>query len=409
MPWHREAAVTGMGLLTPAGLTPDDTWDALCRGRGLARKDPELAGLPIDIACRVPSFDPFTELGRPLARRMDRFTQLAITAARRAVADAKLDPSTWNAARVGVVLGVGSNSLHTYVREFTHLGQDQPTHVSPMALPRSVPNMAAGEVGIALGARGPNFTVSSACASGATALGVARDLIAAGTCDIVLAGGSESALSRMTVTCFAQMRALSARTHHPEQACRPFDTQRDGLVLSEAAAVLVLEDPDHAVRRRVHLRARLRGYGASADAHHPVAPHPEGDGAAAAMHAALADAACTPADIDHVNAHGTATRAGDAAEACALLRLFNRNPPPVTAPKSVLGHSLGATGAVEAAITVLTLERQHVPPTANLVSQDPGQELDIVHDRPRPVPMNAAMTSSFGFGGQNAVLVFTTA
>lgn len=400
-----EAAVTGIGMITPAGHHTSTTWTTMCAGKSLARSDPGLAGLPVDISCRV-DFDPVAVHGRRLARRLDRFSQLALVAAREAVTDAKIDPATWDADRIGVILGVGSNSLETYVREFSLLGQDQPALVSPLALPRSVPSMAAAEIAIDLGLRGPNFTVASACASGATALGVARDLIASGTCDIVLAGGCESARSRMTATCFTQMRALSRRG--PEVASRPFDTDRDGFVLSEGAAVLVLEHPDHALARGAHTRARLRGYGATSDAHHPVAPHPEGRGAERALRAALADAGCAPSDVDHVNAHGTSTPAGDSAEARALLRVFGGTPPPVTAPKSVLGHSLGASGAIEAALTVLTLEEQLIPPTANLSRQEAGLELDVVTGVPRPARLSTAVSNSFGFGGQNAALLFTT-
>ncbi|MER5930879.1 beta-ketoacyl-[acyl-carrier-protein] synthase family protein [Streptomyces sp. NPDC002054] len=403
-----EVAVTGIGMITPAGHDPEETWAGVCDGRGLAGTDPALAGLPVDISCRITGFDPDAVLGRRLARRVDPFIQYALHAARQAVTDAKLDPATWDAGRVGVILGVGSNSLDRYVREFTLIGEGRARRVSPLALPRSVPNMAAAEVALDLGARGPGFTVSSACASGGTALGVAADLIAAGRCDIVLAGGSESGCTPGTATCFQQMHALSRRTGAPAAASRPFDADRDGFVLSEGAAVLVLERPAHALARGAHTRAVLRGHATTGDAHHPVAPHPEGAGAEAAMRAALAHAGLGPGDIDQVNAHGTSTPAGDAAEALALLRLFGRTPPPVTAPKGVLGHSLGAAGAVEAALTVLSLERRQIPPTANLGRQDPGRELDVVTGRPRPAAMSAALSNSFGFGGQNTVLVFTT-
>ncbi|MGW0859692.1 beta-ketoacyl-[acyl-carrier-protein] synthase family protein, partial [Streptomyces sp. NPDC002690] len=241
-----EAAVTGIGMITPAGANAIATWDAVCAGKSLARRDPVLAGLPVDISCPV-GLDPEAALGRRLARRLDRFCQLALEAARQAVADAKLSPATWDADRIGVVLGVSCNSMETYVREFTLLGEDRPHLVSPLALPRSVASMAAAEVALDLGVRGPNFTVTSACASGATALGVARGLIASGACDIVLAGGSESGRSRMAATCFTQMRALSRRG--PEVASSPFDTDRDGFVLSEGAALLVLERPDRALAR----------------------------------------------------------------------------------------------------------------------------------------------------------------
>lgn len=401
-----EAAVTGIGMITPGGSTTDTTWASVCRGRSLARTDSGLAGLPVDISCSVDDFDGDAVYGRRLARRMDRFTHLALAAAQQAVTDAKLDLATWPSPRVAVILGVGSNSLHTYVREFTLLGRNQPRSVSPIALPRSVPSAAAAEVALHLGARGPSFTVASACASGATAIAVAADLVSSGACDIALAGGAESGLSRMTATCFQQMRTLSRRTDAPEHASRPFDIDRDGLVLGEGAAILVLESPRHALRRGSHTRAVLRGHAMSNDAHHPVAPHPGGDGAEQALRGAVQAAGLCPGDIGHVNAQGTSTPAGDTAEALALLRVFGAAPPPVTAPKSILGHALGAAGAIEAALTVLTLEKQLIPPTANLSRQDPGRELDIVTHSPRPARIEAAVTNSFGFGGHNTVLVF---
>ncbi|MFH8609665.1 beta-ketoacyl-[acyl-carrier-protein] synthase family protein [Streptomyces sp. NPDC018029] len=402
-----EIAVTGLGLVTPAGHTAEANWAALCRGRSLAATDPDLAGLPVDFSCRVTDFDAETELGRAPARRLDRFIQFALVAARRAVADARLDRRTWEAERVGVVLGVGSNSLSTYVTEFGHLGAGVPERVSPLALPRSVPSMAAGEVAIDLGVRGPNFTTASACASGATALGVARDLLRSGTCDIVLAGGSESARSRMTATCFTRMRALSRRRAEPALASRPFDAQRDGFVLGEGAGILVLERACAARARRAPVLALLRGYGAGADAHHPVAPHPQGDGAVRAIHTALADAGCGPGDIGHVNAHGTSTPLNDAAEARALVRVFGDDGPPVTASKGVIGHALGAAGAIQAAYTVLALRHAAVPPVANFDGQNGDDKLDIVAGRPRPTRGGVGISCSFGFGGQNAVLLFT--
>ncbi|MFG2192933.1 beta-ketoacyl-[acyl-carrier-protein] synthase family protein [Streptomyces sp. NPDC048639] len=403
-----EVAVTGLGLITPAGSDPDTNWKTLAMGRSLAAKNPEFAGLPVDISCDVPDFEPQLELGPRLTRRLDRFAHLGLIAARRAVEDAGLDIAACRPERVGVVLGVGSNSLRTYVAEFTRLGQGRPTAVSPLALPRSVPNMLAGEIALDTGARGPNFTVSSACASGSTALGVARGMLLGDMCDVILAGGSDS-WSPMTATCFAQMRALSTRVDRPALASRPFDRERDGFVLGEGAAVLVLERLDHAQARGTRSRALLCGYGASADAHHPTAPHPEGAGAEQAVRQALTDTGCAPGDIGHVNAHGTSTRLGDAAEALMLRRVFGGAPPPVTATKSIIGHALGASGAIEAALTVLALERQEVPPTANLTEQDTGHELDIVTGRPRPLNFDLALTTSFGFGGQNAALVFGAA
>ncbi|MEV6579034.1 beta-ketoacyl-[acyl-carrier-protein] synthase family protein [Streptomyces sp. NPDC051582] len=394
-------------MLTPAGCDAETNWKSLCAGRSLAAKNPEFEGLGVDISCDVRDFDAVAELGGRLARRLDRFAHLGLAAARRAVEDADLRVARCPPERVGVVLGVGSNSLRTYVAEFTRLGQDRPAAVSPLALPRSIPSTAAGEIALDVGARGPNFTVSSACASGSNALGVARSLLLGGMCDVVLAGGSES-WSRMTAVCFSQMRALSCRTDAPSLASRPFDCDRDGFVLGEGAAVLVLERLGHAQARGARCRALLCGYGSSADAHHPTAPHPEGAGAEQAVRQALADAGCTPGDIGHVNAHGTSTPLGDAAEAVMLRRVFHGCAPPVTATKSIIGHALGAAGAIEAAATVLALERQEVPPTANVCRQDSGRELNIVTNAPLRADFSRALSTSFAFGGQNAALVFGT-
>ncbi|OKK15675.1 3-oxoacyl-ACP synthase [Streptomyces sp. CB00455] len=403
-----DVAITGLGLVTPAGHTLEENWAALCRGRSLAARDPELVGLPVDFSCQVTGLDAAAGLGPPLARRVGRFIQFALLAARRAVTDAGLPTDVGLGERVGVVLGVGSNCLSTYITEFGHLGADRPVRVSPLALPRSVPSMAAGEVALDLGAQGPNFTTASACASGATAIGVARDLLRSGTCDIVLAGGSESGRSRMTATCFTRMRALSPRRDEPELASKPFDAARDGFVLGEGAAVLVLERAADARARRAEVLALLRGYGAGSDAYHPIAPHPQGDGAVRAIVAALRDAGCSPHDIGHVQAHGTSTPLGDEAEAAALARVFGDTTPPVTASKGVIGHSLGAAGAIQAAYTVLALRHGTVPPTANFQQQDSKHTLDIVAGPPRPVTTHTAVSCAFGFGGQNAVLMLSS-
>ncbi|WFB10678.1 beta-ketoacyl-[acyl-carrier-protein] synthase family protein [Streptomyces sp. LX-29] len=398
-------AVTGLGLVTPGGIGTAATWDTLLTGRSTARRDPLLSGLPVDISCRVADFDPLRQLDPRLGRRLDRFTAMALVAAREAVADADLDPASWPASRVAVVIGVGTASMEQYEAEFHKLAAGLPTKISPIAISRSVPNMAAGEVGMDLDARGPNLAVSTACASGATALGVARDLLRTGSCDIVVAGGSESGCTRVPAACFHQMQALSRRVDDPQGASRPFDADRDGFVLAEGAGMLVLERLADAAARRAPVRARLTGYGASCDAFHFAAPHPDGDGAVAALRTALADAGWHPSDVDHVNAHGTGTRLNDSAEARALHRVFDR-PPPVTALKGALGHSLGATGAIEAACTVLTLQHQLIPPTANLDRVDPDLDLDVVAKAPRPARLKTAISESFGFGGQNAVLAF---
>ncbi|MEU0335106.1 beta-ketoacyl-[acyl-carrier-protein] synthase family protein [Streptomyces sp. NPDC006193] len=404
-------AVTGLGLVTPAGIGRDAAWAGLCAGQSTAAPDPALDGLPVAFSCRVPGLDAAALLGHRLARRLDRFTTFALIAAREAVADARLAPGGWDGAdgvRVGVVMGVGTGSMQGWQAEFDRLAGHTPDRVSPLALPRSVPNMAAAEIALDLGARGPNMVVSTACASGTSAIGLARDWLLSGRCDLVLAGGSESARLRMTAACFAQMRALSRRSAAPHAASRPFDRDRDGFVLGEGAAVLVLERTEDARARGVRPEALLAGFGASCDAHHFTAPRPDGEGAAQALRGALADAGLAPEDIDHVNAHGTATPQGDAAEHNALHRVFHR-PPPVTAVKGTIGHAIGGAGAIEAACTVLTLRHQLIPPTANLDTLDPAMDLDVVVKTPRRRRMRAAVSNSFGFGGQNAVLAFTAA
>ncbi|MEU5239906.1 beta-ketoacyl-[acyl-carrier-protein] synthase family protein [Streptomyces lydicus] len=404
----REVAVTGLGLVTPAGVGVAATWHGLLSGESPAARDPALDGLPVDFCCRVPGFDPAERLGRRLSWRLDRCAAMALVAAREAVADAGLGTDHWDPLRVGVVLGVGTASMERYEEEFAKLASGRATEISPLAIPRSVPNMVAGEVGMDLRVRGPNLTVSTACASGATALGTARQLLLADACDVVVAGGSESLCSRIPAACFHQMGALSRRGDDPAGASRPFDADRDGFVLAEGAGMLVLERAEHARARGARVRSYLAGYGASCDAYHFTAPHPEGRGAAEALSAALGDAGLEPGDIGHVNAHGTSTVLNDRAEALALRQVFRR-PPPVTAVKGALGHAAGGAGAIEAACTVLTLQEQVVPPTANLRCLDPDIELDVVSKVARPVRMAAAVSNAFGFGGQNAVLVFRAA
>jgi len=401
-------AVTGLGLLTPAGIGVEASWEGVLAGQSKAAKDPALEGVAVDFSCRVPGFDAEAQLGRKASRRLDRFVQLALVAAREALSDARLDPSTWDGARVGVVIGCGMGGAATWEAQHARMLAQGPDQVSPLLIPMLVPNMVAGHLAMEFGALGPNLVTATACASGATAIGVARDLLRGGACDIVLTGGTEAGLTPLSIAGFAQMGALSRRVDDPAAASRPFDIGRDGFVAGEAAGILVLERADAAAARRAPVRAHLAGYGASADGHHITAPDPDGAGAARAMRAALADAGLTPADITHVNAHGTSTPLNDAAEARTVKAVIGDHPS-VTSTKGVTGHSLGAAGAIEAAFTVLTVQHGLVPPTANLDAQDPEVDLDVVAKAPREQRVTAAMSDSFGFGGQNAVLVVTPA
>ncbi|MGP4090914.1 beta-ketoacyl-[acyl-carrier-protein] synthase family protein [Streptomyces sp. KR55] len=401
-------AVTGLGLVTAVGIGAEDSWRGVCAGRSAARRNPELEGLPVDISCTVPDFDATKRVGRRSTLVHDRFVQLTVTAAREAVADSGLDPKTWDGARVGVVIGCGLGGVSTWERQHRNLLGEGPGAVSALLIPMLVPNMVAGHLAMEFGATGPNFVTATACASGATAIGAALDLLRDDRCDVVITGGGEAGVSPLIVTGFAQMGALSRRLDEPGAASRPFDADRDGFVIGEGSGVLVLEREVDARARGAHIRARIAGYGASADAHHMTAPDPEGAGIHRALRAALADADVAPGDVDHVNAHGTSTPLNDAAESRALRALLGTEAA-VTSTKGVVGHTLGAAGAIEAALTVLTVETSTVPPTANLENQDPDIDLDIVSKAPLDRRIDVAVSDSFGFGGQNAVLVFTSA
>jgi beta-ketoacyl-acyl-carrier-protein synthase II len=402
------AAVTGLGLVTPAGIGTAASWDGVLAGVSAAATDPNLEGLPVEISCTVPGFDPAELLGRKAARRLDRFVQLAIVAAREALDDAGLDPATWDGARVGVVIGCGMGGAATWEEQHRRFLEHGAGRVSPMLIPMLVPNMVAGHLAMEFGATGPNFVTATACASGATAIGAARDLLRSAACDVVLTGGTEAGVTPLSVSGFAQMGALSTRNDDPRAASRPFDVARDGFVAAEAAGVLVLERPDDAAARGARVHGHVSGYGASADGHHVTAPDPEGSGAERAIRAALADAELAPADVGHVNAHGTSTPLNDVSEARTIGRVFGDGVA-VTSTKGVTGHALGAAGAIEAAFAVLAVQRGVIPPTANLDSQDPEVEVDVVAKKPRDAALDAAVSNAFGFGGQNAVLVVTRA
>lgn len=403
---RRNVAVTGIGLVTPAGVGVEENWATVLAARPAAAIDPALDGLLVDFSCRVPGFDADELIGRRTAWRLDRHIQLALVAARQAVRDAELDPASWPAARVGVVIGGALGGTITYERQQRNLVTAGPGGVSPLTVPMIAVNMVAGYIAIDCGALGPNLVTATACASGSTAIGTARDLLCSGACDLVITGGAEACLSPTIVSCFANMKALSRRGADPAAASRPFDAKRDGFVIAEGAAMLVLERVDDASARGARIRARLSGYGASGDAYHATAPKPGGDGAERALRAALADAGVLPDEVDHVNAHATSTPAGDVVEARMLHRVLGERPA-VTSTKGVTGHALGAAGAIEAAYTVLAVERGVVPPTANLDVLDPEVEIDVVSPAPRQRRIDVAISDSFGFGGQNAVLVVT--
>jgi 3-oxoacyl-[acyl-carrier-protein] synthase II len=402
-----EVAVTGVGLVTPAGIGAAATWDRVYAGDPTAAVDPALDGNPVNISCRVPDFVEVGVLTKRKARRLDRFVQFAIIAAEEALLDAKLCPTRWNGARVGVVVGTADGGPGTVEAQYQVMRDDSAGQVSPLLLPMQLPNMLAGNLSMELGAHGPSFVVTTACASGATAIGLARDLLLMNRCDIVVTGGSEAMITPLVMAGFAQMGALSKRLDDPRAASRPFDADRDGFVAGEGAGILVLERPEHAIARGANIHAMVSGYGASADAHHITAPDPSGRGFEAAVRAALAEAGLEPEEIEHVNAHGTSTPLNDLTEARVLKRVLG-DQAVVTSTKGVTGHMLGATGAVEAILTVLALERGQIPPTANLTRLDPEVELNVAA-APVQRRIDVALSTSLGFGGQNAALVLRAA
>lgn len=401
-------AVTGVGVVTPAGCDTPAFWEGLCSGRSFARSLPELAGLPVDFACPVDGLDLDAEVGGRSVWRMARFVKLALLAARQAVTDAGFDPRAWDGQRVGVVLGVGVGGISVLVDNALKLQAQGPDAVSPLVVPMMIPNAAAGEVAIALGARGPSLAPATACASGATAIALARDLLATGQCDVAVAGGAESVITPLVVTAFARMGALSRRTDDPGTASRPFAADRDGFVIGEGAAMVVLERGADARARGRTPRALLAGVGAGTDAYHPTAPEPGGRGARAAVEAALRDAGWAVDDVGHVNAHGTSTTLNDSMEGSLIGHLYPHRPP-VTTPKGAIGHTLAAAGAIEAVASVLTLQYGVIPPIANLDAPALEFDLDCVTKEPRRQQVDTVVSHSFGFGGHNVALAFRRA
>lgn len=414
-----DVVVTGIGIIAPSGRGLDAAWRGALDGVAAASVDAQLTemGTPVTIACRVPTFDPDEELGRGSARRLDRFTHLALIAAREAVGHAGLTGEDdafalagVEADRTAVVLGSGIGGAETWQEEYPRYLDKGPGRVSPMFVPKMLSNTGAGAVAIRTGARGPNMTVNTACAAGGSAIHMARDWLRSGSADIVLAGGVEAGITGLSVSAFAQMGALS-RNPDPALASRPFDVDRDGFVIGEGAAVVVLERRAQAEARGAQPLAVIAGAGASADAFHATAPPDDGGGAALAIQRALDDAGIDPRAIGHLNAHGTSTPLNDAAEARALRAVFGAHTDDiaVTSTKGVTGHLLGAAGAVEAVFALMSLRESVIPPTANLTTQDPDIDLDVVAGSPREAQLDAVMSTSMGFGGQNSALVITPA
>ncbi|GAA0735586.1 beta-ketoacyl-[acyl-carrier-protein] synthase family protein [Dactylosporangium roseum] len=407
-----DVVVTGIGATTPLGGDVASLWDGMLAGRsGVRRIDDLLAGyehardMPTKIGAPM-AVSPDTVLTRVQARRMDRCEQAALVAARQAWADAGAPGA--EPERLAVVVGTGIGGVTTLLDQDDLIEERGPGKVSPLTVPMLMPNGPAAWVSLEYGARAGVYTTVSACASGAEALALAVRLIRSGEADVVIAGGAEAAITPLTVAGFAQARTLSKRNDEPERASRPFDVDRDGFVLGEGAGVLVLERASFAAARGARVLGRLAGYGITADAHHITGPDPTGAGQIRAMRRAVADAGLSPEDVDHVNCHATSTVVGDVGEAAAVRAALGDHVV-LTAPKSSLGHLVGAAGAVEGIVTLLSIAEGVVPATLNLEHKAPEVGLDVVAGQPRKLRLRAALCNSFGFGGQNVSLVFTSA
>ncbi|MDP6581327.1 MAG: beta-ketoacyl-ACP synthase II [Vicinamibacterales bacterium] len=406
----RRVVVTGVGLVSSLGVGTSETWDALCAGKSgiapITRFD--ASAYTVRIAGEVRDFDPLVFVAKKDVKKMDVFIQYAIAAAEFARADAGLEVTPEMASRVGVFLASGIGGFSTIEREHRALLNGGPRKISPFFIPASIINLAAGQVSIRLGAKGPNSATCTACSASAHAVGDAFEAIRRGAADVMVAGGSEAAITPLGVGGFAAMRALSTRNDEPTRACRPFDRDRDGFIIGEGAGVIILEEHDWAVRRGAPVYAELVGYGMSADAFHVTAPAEDGNGAQRVMRAAIDQAGITPDQVDYINAHGTSTPFNDRIETLAIKRCFgdHAHKLAISSTKSMSGHTLGAAGGIEAGIAALTVREQVIAPTVNLENPDPDCDLDYTPHVLRQGPIRTAMSNSFGFGGHNASLIF---
>ena len=407
---RRRVVLTGLGIVCPVGNSVEEAWRAVVAGisgvAAITRFDP--AGYETTFAGEVKGFDPDTVVGKKDARRMDRHAQLAVAAMKEARGQAEMDASGIDPTRVGVLLGTGMGAMETLERGAETLLTQGPSRIGPFFAPMALPNMASGIAAIAVGAKGPCFTTASACASSAHAIGEAVAMIRRGAADVMYAGGAEAPVTRLSVAGFNAMGALSRRNDDPAGASRPFDADRDGFVLGEGAAVVVLESLQSAERRGIEILGEVLGYGASDDANHMVQPAPGGEGVARAMSLAMVDAGVAPHEVGYLNAHATSTKIGEKYETQGIKTAFREAAAtlPVSSTKSMTGHLLGAAGALEAAFGVLAIRDGCLPPTINYRTVDPDCDLDYVPNEARPSVIDIAMSNSLGFGGHNVSIVF---
>ena len=407
----RRVVVTGMGVVSPYGVGLDLFWDKLTKGESGIKSISitDVSQHSVRIGGEVTDFDPALYMDKKEAKRMDRYTQLGVAAALEAFKDADFDMSKEDPTRIGVYVGSAAGGIDTIEKNHRAIMEKGPSKCSPFTVPMMIVDIAAGRISIMVNAKGPNKCIVTACATGSHSIGDAFKTIQYGDADVMLAGGCEAPLTQLAIAGFSAARTLSTRNDEPAKASRPFDKDRDGFVMSEGAGILVLEELEHALARGAKIYAEMVGYGASADANDIVAPCPDGDGAARAMEEALKSSGLQPTDVSYINAHGTSTHLGDIAETLAIKRVFGdyaKNGLLVSSTKSMIGHLLGATGAVEAAACVKAIETGIVPPTINLDNPDEQCDLDYVPHKARKAEVNVAVSNSFGFGGHNASLVF---
>ncbi|MGC8804312.1 MAG: beta-ketoacyl-ACP synthase II [Candidatus Ratteibacteria bacterium] len=403
----REVVITGMGLITPVGNNVSAAWNNLINGKsgiGLIR-DFDVSEFPTKIAAEVKDFN-FDLIDKKAARRMDRFVQFALAAAHEAITDSGLKLENEDKDKIGVIIGAGIGGLRVIEQQHSQLLNSGPSRVSPLLIPMLIPDMAAGQVAISFGLKGPNFATVSACASGAHAIAVACEMIRAGKMDIVITGGTESCITPLGLAGFCSMKALSERNDDPEKASRPFDAERDGFVMGEGSGIVVMESLEHAKARGSRIYAKMLGYGMSCDAYHITAPDPAGSGPYLCIKYALEDAGITPQRVAYINAHGTSTPLNDKSETLAIKKALGEYAykVPISSNKSMIGHLLGAAGAVEFIITILTIYHGIIPPTINYQTPDPECDLDYVPNSARRADVEIALSNSFGFGGHNISL-----
>ncbi|GBE06060.1 MAG TPA: beta-ketoacyl-[acyl-carrier-protein] synthase II [Nitrospirae bacterium] len=406
----KRVVVTGLGMVTPLGTGTEKSWNALLEGRSGIRKITQFdaSDFASRIAGEVPDFeiDRFIEIKEQ--KKMDRFIHLGLAASVFAMEDSGLKVTKDNAGRVGVLIGSGIGGLTTIQKYHKILLEKGPRRITPFFIPMLIINLIAGQVSIRFGAKGPNSSVATACASGSHSIGDAFRIIQRGEADAMIAGGAEAVINALAIGGFTAMRALSTRNDEPEKASRPFDKDRDGFVMGEGSGILILEEMEFALKRGAKIYAEMIGYGMTGDAYHITTPSPDGDGAARCMKAAINDSRISPDELSYINAHGTSTKYNDELETGAIKRVFGEHAYKlaVSSTKSMTGHLLGASGGVEAVISVLSIFKNIVPPTVNLTNPDPECDLDYVPHKAREMEVNIVMSNSFGFGGTNACIIF---